>query len=86
MFHSQFLQRTTLGFRFCTVASFFRAAPFYQVRILHVFSASVGAASVLNFHVLVLHIGIKRLQLAQLKEVCRKQGERLQVNITHLSD
>lgn len=27
---------------------------------------------------LVLHVGIKSLQLAQLKKVCRKQGERLQ--------
>lgn len=32
----------------------------------------------LNLHVLVFHVRVQRLQLAQLKKVCSKQSERLQ--------
>lgn len=56
------LNRTVLRFHWlCTIVSVLRASPFQQECIHHTLSTSVTAACMLNLHVLVLHIGIKRL-------------------------
>lgn len=61
-----------------TILSFLRAPSLKHVGIHHTIQTSVNAPCVLNFHVLVLHVGVKRLQLAQLKKVRSKQSECLQ--------
>lgn len=64
--------------RMRTILPFLGASSLEHVGIHHAILTRVTTPRVLNLHVLVLHIGIKRLELAQLKKVRGKQGECLQ--------
>lgn len=59
-----------------TIVPLFRLPPTEQVGVYHTVRAL--CMCVLHQHVLVLHIGIQALQLAQLQEMCGKQGKSLE--------